>query len=152
MEAEVQGYLTKLNILRGQIRDAIQSLNYEAANWFPLPKDTNSIYAILCHLVGSENYWVRQMIAGETVDRDREAEFRSSGNLSEIVDRWEDVVRTSESILSKISSPQLGETRTLTNRPDWGSITVRWCILHLISHYAIHLGHIQLTRQLWEQR
>ena len=152
MEAEVQGYLTELNILRGQIRDAIQSLNYEAANWFPLPKDTNSIYAILCHLVGSENYWVRQMIAGETVDRDREAEFRSSGNLSEIVDRWEDVVRTSESILSKLSSSQLGEARTVTNRPHWGSITVRWCILHLISHYAIHLGHIQLTRQLWEQR
>ena len=152
MEAEVQGYLTEINILRGQIRDVIQNLNYEAANWFPLPKDTNSIYAILCHLVGSENYWVRQMIAGETVDRDREAEFRSSGNLSEIVARWEDVAKTSESILSKLSSPHLGETRTLTNRPDWGSITVRWCILHLISHYAIHVGHIQLTRQLWEQR
>jgi hypothetical protein len=26
---------------------------------------------------------------------------------------------------------------------------VRWCILHVIEHYAQHLGHMQLTRQLW---
>jgi hypothetical protein len=26
---------------------------------------------------------------------------------------------------------------------------VRWCILHVIEHIAQHLGHMQLTRQLW---
>ena len=45
MEAEVQSYLTELGILRKQIQDAAQGLNEEAANWCPLPKDTNSIYA-----------------------------------------------------------------------------------------------------------
>jgi uncharacterized damage-inducible protein DinB len=152
MEPEVQGYLTEFSILREQIRDAIQNLDDEAANWHPVLKDTNSIFAILCHLTGSENYWVGQIISGKTVDRDREAEFRESGHLSEIVDRWEEVGMASQRILSKLNSSQLGETRTVSIRPAPGSATVRWCILHQISHCALHLGHIQFTRQLWEQK
>jgi len=152
VEAEVQSYLTELGILRKQIQDAAQGLNEEAANWRPLPKDTNSIYAILCHLIGSDNFWVRRIIGGETIDRDREAEFRASGHLSEVLIRWEKVSRANERVLSQLNPSQLGETRTVPTRPEWGLVTVRWCILHLISHYAIHLGHIQLTRQLWEQR
>ncbi|MFC1860610.1 DinB family protein [Chloroflexota bacterium] len=152
MEAEVQGYLTELGILKEQIREAIQNLNDEAVNWRPLLKDTNSIYAILCHLVGSEEYWVRQVIGGESIDRDREAEFRASGHVSEIIDRWERIGKISKNILNNLGSPQLGESRTLTRATGVVSYTVRWSILHIISHYAIHLGHIQLTRQLWEQR
>ena len=153
MEAEVQGYLTELVNLKEQIRDAIQGLNDEAGNWLPLSKDTNSIYAIFCHLAGTENFWVGQVIGGETIDRDREAEFLASGQLSEIVDRWEKVGRTNERILGNLSSSQLEEGRTVTDSTGGvDSHTIRWCILHLLGHYAIHLGHIQLTRQLWEQR
>jgi uncharacterized damage-inducible protein DinB len=152
MEPEVQGYLAEFSILRQQIRDAIQNLDDEAANWLPFLKGANSIYAILCHLAGSEDYWVQQIIGGKTVNRDREAEFRASGHLSEIVDRWEEIGRASQKILSKLNTSQLGETRTVTVQPSPGSATVRWCILHQISHFALHLGHIQLTRQLWEQK
>jgi hypothetical protein len=28
-------------------------------------------------------------------------------------------------------------------------VTVRWSILHVIEHTAQHVGHMQLTRQLW---
>ncbi len=152
MEAEVQGYLTEFGILKEQIREAIQNLNDEAVNWCPLPKDTNSIYAMLYHLVGSEEYWVRQVIGGESIDRDRETEFRASGHLSEIINRWKKIGSISENILSNLSSSQLGESRTVTPTTGVVSYTVRWCILHIISHYATHLGHIQLTQQLWEQR
>ena len=152
MEAEVQGYLTEFGILKEQIREAIHNLNDEVVNWHPPLKDTNSMYAILCHLVGSEEHWVRQAIGGESIDRDREADFCASGHVSEIVDRWERVGKISENILNNLSSSQLGESRTVTRPSGFFSYTVRWCILHIISHYAIHLGHIQLTRQLWEQR
>ena len=152
MEAEVQGYLKELGILRKQIQDAIQGLNEEAVNWRPLPKDTNSIYAILCHLIGSDKFWVKQIISGEAFTRDREAEFRASGHLSEVLDRWQKATMANENLLHRLNTSQLGETRTVPTRPEWGSVTVRWCILHLISHYAVHLGHIQLTRQLWDQK
>ena len=150
MEAEIEGYLTELGILRAQIHDAIQGLNDDAANWKPLPKNTNSICAILSHMIGSQRYWVRQVIAGEKIQRDRESEFRASGHLSEIITRWEKESNDTEVILGRLSLAQLAETKTVPIRPE--PITIRWCILHLISHNATHLGHIQITRQLWEQR
>ena len=152
MEAEVQSYLTEFGNLSGQIRDAIRGLSDEVANWHPLPKDTNSVYAILTHMIDGDNYWVRQVIGGEEVKRDRAAAFQASGRLADLVSRWEKAGAENQAILGKLSLAQLGETRTIPARPELGAITVRWCILHLISHHAMHLGHIQLTRQMWEQR
>ncbi len=152
MEAEVQGYLTEFGILRGQIRDAIRGLNDEVANWRPLSKDTNSIYAILSHMMDADSYWVRQVIGGEAIQRNRAAAFQASGRFSELVTLWEKAGMEMESSLGKLSLAQLAETRTVPTRPELGAVTVQWCILHLISHHAMHLGHIQLTRQLWDQR
>ena len=152
MEFEVQGYLTELGILRGQTRDAIRGLDDEAANWRPIAQGTNSIYAMLSHLIGSQNHWVREVINGEAIARDREAEFRTSGGLSEIMRHWEKVCSDTDVILGKLSLTQLADTRNVSGHPEWGNITVRWCVLHMISHLAIHLGHIQLTRQMWEQQ
>jgi len=152
METEVQNYITELGILKEQIQEAVKGLNDEATNWCPLSEETNSIYAILYHLMGSEEYWIRQIVGGESVDRDREAEFHASGHLSEILERWEDLSRISNNILGNLSSSQLEESRIPTIPTTMVSHTVRGCILHVISHYATHLGHIELTRQLWEQR
>jgi len=152
MEAEVQAYLTEFGILRGQIQEALRGLNDEAANWYPLPGGTNSIYAILLHVMGADTFWVRQVInREEAIKRDREAEFRSSGSIAEITGRWEKAWLEFEKILAKLSSAQLSEVRSGPFRTE-EKITVRWCILHLISHHATHLGHIQLTRQLWENQ
>jgi hypothetical protein len=29
---------------------------------------------------------------------------------------------------------------------------VGWALCHILKHTALHLGHLQITRQLWEQR
>jgi hypothetical protein len=29
---------------------------------------------------------------------------------------------------------------------------VGWALLHALEHTAIHLGHIQITQQLWDQK
>jgi hypothetical protein len=31
------------------------------------------------------------------------------------------------------------------------TIPVRWCLLHALDHTALHLGHMQLTYQLWRR-
>ena len=35
---------------------------------------------------------------------------------------------------------------------DGRMFSVAWALLHALEHTAIHLGHIQITRQLWEQQ
>jgi uncharacterized damage-inducible protein DinB len=108
VDTEVKGYLTEFGILRKQIQEAIQGLNDEAANWHPLPKDTNSIYVILLHLLSADNFWVRQVInREEPTPRDREAEFRASGSLEEITSRWEKAWIEFEKILENLSLEQL---------------------------------------------
>ena len=152
MEPEIQGYLTEFGILRQGIQNAIQGLNDEGANWHPLQKGTNSIYAILTHLMGADDFWVHDIILGEEKQRDREAEFRAAGNLRELLTRWESAWSEIESILTKLSHEQLSDLRSFISWTGYKeSKTTRWIILHLISHYATHLGHIQLTCQLWEQ-
>jgi hypothetical protein len=32
-----------------------------------------------------------------------------------------------------------------------GEISVAWALLHALEHTALHVGHIQITRQLWDQ-
>jgi len=153
MEAEIHGYLAEFGILRGDISNAIRELNDEGANWRPLQEGTNSIYAILSHIMGANNFWVRQVINGESVHRDREADFRASGNLKELLTRWEKAWTELESILGKLNHAQLLEVRSHPFRSEQKeSVTIQWIILHLISHYATHLGHIQMTLQLWEQQ
>lgn len=152
MEAEVQSYIDELSILKWQIRETIKGISDEEANWHPLTSNTNSIYAILYHLKGSEEYWIKEIVGEESVNRDREAEFHASGQISEILEHWERLDSISNDILGKLNCSNLEESRTPTIPTRFVSHTVRGCILHVISHYATHLGHIELTRQLWEQR
>jgi hypothetical protein len=152
MESEIQGYLTEFGILRGQFNEAVKGIGDEAGNWRPLPEGTNSIYAIISHLIGAQNYWVRMVINGEKLPRDRAAEFLAAGRLPEILSQWEKACSQADSIISRLSLAQLAETRAASPASRGEPVTVRWCILHVLSHLATHLGHVQLTRQLWEQR
>lgn len=155
METEVQAYLTELGILKGQVREAIKGLDDKAANWQPLAKDTNSIYSMIAHLTGTETFWARRVIQGqtipiETIKRDHEAQMKSTGELAQIVATWDRESHEDEKALEKLTLSELAETRSVVFMPR--PVTVRWAIIHLISHYATHLGHIQLTRQLWFAR
>jgi uncharacterized damage-inducible protein DinB len=152
MEPEIKGYLTEFNVLRNEIQNAVWELNDEGANWHPLKVGTNSIYAILTHIMGADQFWIHQVIMGKEIRRDREAEFRASGSLDELLTRWNTHWAVINSILEELDHSQLLEVRPVPSRPQQKEpITVQWIILHLISHYATHLGHIQLTRQLWDQ-
>jgi len=153
MEPEIKGYLTEFNILRRDIQNSLKGLSDEGANWHPLPEATNSIYAILTHIIGADQFWIHQVIEGKKIQRDRAAEFRASGNLGELLARWDKHWTIIESSLGTLSRLQLSETRAVPFRPEPEEpVTLQWIILHLISHYAVHLGHIQLTRQLWDRR
>jgi hypothetical protein len=40
---------------------------------------------------------------------------------------------------------------TRVSARDGRTFTVAWALLHALEHTTLHLGQIQLTRQLWEQ-
>ena len=150
MTKEIDGYLATLDDLRGQVKKGLEGLEREALDWRPIPEEgdlsTNSLGAIATHLAGSETFWMKEIIAGEPVHRDREAEFAAKGTgVPELHAMLEGAARATKEVLTSLSPFQLDEERKFRDR----KVTVRWGILHVIEHTATHLGHIQLTRQLW---
>jgi len=53
----------------------------------------NSPYAVLYHCLGVMEYWGGALVAGRSIERDRDAEFRSVGRADELVGRTRDARR-----------------------------------------------------------
>jgi uncharacterized damage-inducible protein DinB len=150
MLPEVDAYLTDLGELRDQVKSLLEGLPQEALDWRPLEGEgelaTNSLTAMVVHLAGSETYWMKEVIGGKKIVRDRDAEFVAKGlSVAELRARLGEAGKVTKEILSGLTEKHLEEGRKWRDRP----VSMRWCILHAIEHYAQHLGHMQLTRQLW---
>jgi hypothetical protein len=150
MIKEIQGYLTAMNELREQIKSLLEGLPEEALDWRPIEGEgelaTNSLAAIATHLAGSGRYLIKEVIGGQPIHRDREAEFITRGvNASALKASLDAAAKVAEGILSPLTADQMEENRKYRDR----TAKVRWIILHVMEHTAQHLGHMQLTRQLW---
>lgn len=150
MTTEIKECLRVLEEIKDEIRGIIKELNKEGLNWTPLsPEVTNSIYALVTHMCGSERQMIHQTIGGLRIDRDREAEFRAGGESpSELEGLLKSTSETSRQVLASLKPEQLEKSR---DTGLWGDITVRRAILRQIHHQALHLGQIQMTRQLYEE-
>lgn len=146
--------LPELELIYGVVKDLhariahhVQDVDVEGLNWRPAP-DLNSIYANAIHVAGSQTWWVMERIGGRDVERDRPAEFEASGSdPQEPVRRLAEAMRHTRLIFESLTKESMTDLRPgIGDRPT----TIRWMALHLIEHAALHLGHIQITRQWWE--
>ena len=150
MSPELVGYLEMIEDLRAQVRDLLADLPAEALNWRPLESSeghaTNSLGVLATHIAGAEHFWTAEVVGGLPPSRDRDAEFTTrAASASELVGLLEQVGEETRELFSTLSETDLDGTREARGRV----IPVRWCILHVIDHSALHLGHMQLTYQLW---
>lgn len=153
MLKESENYLSFLNDLRSQVKTLLEGVPKEALDWRPLDGQgelaTNSMAVMTIHLAGSEAFWIKEIIGRQSIHRDRDAEFVIKGlGFSELAAKMETGAKDTPAILSSLTPAQLEETRKFRDR----TVTVRWAILHLIEHFAMHVGHMQLTRQLWQAK
>ena len=154
MDAEVQLYIDQLDDIRGKVKETIQGMSAEELNWKPPIAESNSPYVLAAHLPGSETQWIHQFVGGMDVSRDRDAEFRASGDsAAPLIERLDQVGNTSREVLGRLTSDDLGQRRT---RPipagSTDQVTVRYGILNFIVHMSEHLGHLGLPRQLYAGR
>ncbi len=109
----------------------------------------NSPNAIVTHMAGSQRWWVDEILGQRDVHRDREAEFRAAGQDAEaLARRLDDSLRFVKEVLETVTPEMLEQPRQARDR----TVTVRYVLPHVVAHTAIHLGHLDLTRQLWESR
>lgn len=150
MEPEVRHYLEMMDDLRGQAAKLIADLPAEALNWQPVEgaedHATNSLAVLASHIAGAEHYWIAEVIDRREPTRDRPGEFATRASAAaDLVERLSAVGEESRSVLSGLTQSDLEGSREARDR----TVPVRWAILHVIDHTALHLGHMQLTYQLW---
>jgi uncharacterized damage-inducible protein DinB len=149
MEKMIEETLNILQTCHKEIFASLQGLPAEALDWSPGP-GMNSITVLVFHLTGSERYWIGDVAMGEFSGRNREAEFAARGAETEALRaRLDDSLAYARQALGRISPQQLEQERMAPS--DGRKVTAAWAVLHALEHACVHLGHIQLTRQLWEQ-
>jgi uncharacterized damage-inducible protein DinB len=150
MTPEISTYLDRLNDLRSKVWQQLESLDAGALNWKPLERDSNSLFVLATHSVGAEHGWIGELMGNEPRTRVRALEFQATGqSITELRERIQSAARESERILAGLSEDDLEQTR---EHEAYGTVTGRWIILHVIEHYAEHLGQMRLTRQLLQVR
>lgn len=149
MQTFFTNYLDLLQDCHNGILEALEELPPVALDWVP-GQDMNSISVLLAHITGSERYWIGDIAAQESSNRDRDAEFRVRGVEADVFrKKLADNLEYARNVLEKMSIQDLESTRV---SPGNGrEYTVAWALIHALEHATLHLGQIQITRQLWEQ-
>jgi hypothetical protein len=65
----------------------LELLGEELANRRPALDGANSAVATVTHCLGVMEFWGGYAVAGRSIERDREAEFRASGPLADLIER-----------------------------------------------------------------
>ena len=147
---EAAAYLERIDDLRGQIATIVQELSLEALNWRPIEDSEdhamNSIAVLATHAAGAEHFWIGEVVGRLPTTRDRAAEFETVADTDVLLQTLQTVGQQTRTILQNLTQEDLDATRQTRER----EVPVRWGILHVIDHTALHLGHIQITTQLWQ--
>jgi uncharacterized damage-inducible protein DinB len=150
MIAESANYLDRIDDLRTQVSGLIADLSTDALNWRPLDGNgddaTNSLAVLAAHIAGAEHFWIAEVIGNHPKTRDRDSEFAAvASNAAELIQMMEKNNSETREVLSTLNDSELNGTRPARDRV----VPVRWCVLHVIDHTSLHLGHMQITYQLW---
>ena len=140
-------YLRLLEGLQRRLHKDVRDLPAQAIDWSPGP-EMNSVAVLLAHITGVLHEGI-DIALDEHPTRVREQEFQTRGVLSaEMLRRLDAVIDYARSALPRLGLEDLDQERKDEDAP----ITCGWALLHALEHAYLHLGHLQLTCQMWRQR
>jgi len=138
-----------IDSLHEEIIAILESAGPEGWNWKPDFPDNNSLYSIANHTILSQYWWIQENLNQVKIQRDRPAEFTARAEtLDELKKLFYDVEALTKQVLEPIPESDLQEQRSVKGR----SVTIEWIVMHVIEHTALHLGHMQITKQLLENQ
>jgi uncharacterized damage-inducible protein DinB len=142
-----------LALLQAHHRDLIASfdgLPQEALDWVP-GSDMNSLCVLVVHTTGAARFWVGDAAMHEPSGRNRAAEFQARGWTESALK--ERIISTEAYVSSALERLQLIDLSKMSDIAGRGEqVTAGWALLHALEHTGLHVGHAQITRQLWDQR
>lgn len=145
------------HLLERIARDAMAQFHDIAPQDFNRPlnlPESNTLCALATHLVAAGEFWVLVLAGKREIARDRQAEFSATGRAQDLLPRYERWIQGVHEVLdtwpderlSEPATPPAGYTLATGSRRQRAD--VRDALLHAVEHSALHLGHLQMTRQL----
>lgn len=144
-----------------EIDDLLDALPAEALVWKPFEQSpwkgpSNSLGQILAHAISSTVYllrradWVLERIEWKQVDGDEGRDEFGPANLDPayLRERACRVQRFVHEELDRFGPADLEQTRPHARRPEL-VFCVRYELMHALEHLSQHIGHAQITRQLF---
>ena len=153
MDAEIESLGRQIRSILERVCACLDGLSEAQLNWRPPIDGANSLYVVATHTLGNARAFVLGIACGQPLERDRPAEFRASGR--DAVDMTAQAGRLLDEIEAALAAlpPSDLDRRLLPALSLWGEgevqeISVREAILHVVEHASIHLGQLQITRDL----
>jgi hypothetical protein len=149
---EVESFRIRFDHEFDRLLETIAGLDEDAVNWKPPAPGANSLLVLVTHALGSAEEHVVGIAAGMTVVRNRDAEFAAKGTASRLASRATEVRGRIAQALASLDG-RFDEERDPPFR-SWPASrgTVRDRLVHSVSHTAEHVGHAQVTRDLYLAR
>ena len=126
--------------------DIVADLGDERANSAPDLPGANTPFQLVFHCCGMLEWWTRESMLGEPVDRDRAAEFTAKGSVEELRLRVEQVIWQLQDDLTRIDL----DAPLRSGHPDYAGTPIaasaRGALLHVLEELAQHHGHLEITR------
>lgn len=139
-------YLERLEGLQHRLHQAVRDLPAEALDWSPGP-EMNSMAVLLAHITGVLHEGI-DLALDNPPSRVRAQEFQTHGvSSTEMLRRLDAVIDYARAALPRLGLADLAQAR----QDEDGTITCGWALLHALEHAYLHLGHIQVTCQMWRQ-
>ncbi|TMC68458.1 MAG: DUF664 domain-containing protein [Chloroflexi bacterium] len=151
MSQELESFRLRFEYEFDRLLETIHGLDDEAVNWKPPAPGTNSLLVLVTHALGSAEDHVVGKAAKKEIVRDRDAEFAAKGSAARLESRAAEVRARIADALAGLDG-RLDEEREPPMRTWPAQGTVRDRLVHSIAHTAEHVGHAQLTRDLWRAR
>ncbi len=150
MDSLFVDYLNRLEAMHSAVKESIAGLSPEVLAWVPGP-EMNSFAVLVTHLAGSERFWIGDMAGQDDSGRVRSEEFAVTGLAeADLVKRLDESLAHSHQVLANLLLTDLDKVYESSVHRD--SFRVSWSLLHNLEHVALHVGHMQIMRQMWEMR
>ena len=149
---EVQIYGEHLQERIAAIGATLDGLTDEHVAWVPDLAEANSLCVIATHALECARSYVLDITCGLDVGRDRPAEFASQKSADELRALARTIGREIKQALDEMDPARL-DVQSVPKQAVWGTgetreVPGRWALTHMVAHLSVHLGQMQITRDL----
>lgn len=150
MDAMLAACAAQLRERHEEIKEVLAALPQEALDWSP-GAGMNTMAALVTHVAGAERWLIGEVAGREPAARNRDAEFLAAGRTAEeLCSLLDATLAHSLGVLARVTEEDAAREFT---HPRNGQVhTAGWAIVQAVGHAGTHLGHLEMTRQLWEGR